>query len=328
MENSTRLFIKIMKSLLFFLLLPSLCYSQEVTDINEVATATLQVKGYSDWIEIGKRAVWISNSGLNLLQRIDLKSNRIIAGVTVNEPCAAFTIGFGSVWVASCGDKAIIRISEKSNEIIAKIPLTIGNDEGSIVADKHGVWVLSDAKGILTRIDPTNNKVVAQIAVKENSFAAMAGFGSIWITNTVDVSTKEQGSVQRIDPKTNTVVATIPVGIQPRFLAVGEGGVWTLNQVDGSVSRIDPASNKVVATIECNAPGTGGDISAGEGFVWVRIKQQLMLVIDPNSNKVIKKFGPPAGSGAVRAGHGAVWITAHDINKVWMLHPKVIKESN
>ncbi len=311
---------------LSFLFLSSLCYAQEAIDISEVATATLEVKGYPDWIEISKRSVWISNGGLNLLQRIDPKKNSIIAEVTVNAPCAAFTIGFGSVWVASCGDKAIIRISEKSNSIIARIPLTIANDEGSIVADKHGVWVLSDAKGVLTRIDPEHNKVVAQIAVKENSFAAMAGFGSIWITNIGDVSTKEPGSVQRIDPKTNTVIATIPVGVQPRFLAVGEGGVWALNQVDGSVSRIDPASNKIVATIECQAPGTGGDISAGEGFVWVRVKQQLMLVIDPKSNTVIRKFGPPAGSGAVRAGQGAVWITAHDINKVWRLDPKAIKK--
>ncbi len=319
-----------MKNFLLFLLLllTSLFYSQEMTDINEVATATLDVKGYPDWIEISKRAVWISNGGLNLLHRIDPKENRIIAEVTINEPCAAFTIGFGSVWVASCGDKSIVRISEKNNEIIAKIPSILANDEGSIVADKHGVWVLSDAKGILTRIDPLRNKVVAQIAVKENSFAAMAGFGSIWITNTGDVLGKEPGSVQRIDPKTNTVIATISVGVQPRFLAVGEGGVWALNQVDGSVSRIDPASNKVVATIECQAPGTGGDISAGEGFIWVRVKQQLMLVIDPTTNKVIRKFGPPAGSGAVRAGHGAVWITAHDINKVWRFDPKGLKKSN
>jgi virginiamycin B lyase len=310
---------------LLIVLFPFAGHAQEVIDINEEATATLEVKGYPDWIEISKRAVWISNGGLNLLHRIDPKTNSIVAEVAVNEPCAAFTIVFGSVWVASCGDKSIVRISEKTNQVVARIPLTIANDEGSIVADKHGVWVLSDAKGVLTRIDPSQNRIVAQITVKEHSFAAMAGFGSIWVTNTGDVSKKEQGSVQRIDPKTNTVIATIPVGIQPRFLAVGEGGVWALNQVDGSVSRIDPASNKVVATIECNAPGTGGDIAAGEGFIWVRVKQHLMLVIDPKTNQVIKKIGPAAGSGAVRTGHGAVWVTAHDINKVWRLHAAKVK---
>jgi DNA-binding beta-propeller fold protein YncE len=65
-----------------------------------------------------------------------------------------------------------------------------------------------------------------------------------------------------------------------------------------------------------------------EGFIWVRVKQQLMLVIDPTTNKVIRKFGPPAGSGAVRAGQGAVWVTAHDTNKVWKLDVKAIKNSD
>jgi len=82
---------------------------------------------------------------------------------------------------------------------------------------------------------------------------------------------------------------------------------------------IDPRTNKVVATILCDVPGTGGDIAAGEGFVWVRAKQELLLMIDPKKNKVVEIFGPPAGSGAVRAGRGTVWITAHDINKIWRL---------
>lgn len=306
----------------------SCCWSQEFINIDKAASATLIIKGYPDWIEVGKDAVWISNGGLNLMQRIDPKMNRVIAEVKVQEPCAAFTIGHGSVWVASCSERAIVRISEKYNEVIAKIPLTIANDEGSIVADRNGVWVLSDAKGLLTRIDPKRNKVVAEIKVKPNSFAVMAGFGSLWVTNTGDVNSNELGSVQRVDPKRNSVVATIPVGIQPRFLAVGEGGVWAFNQREGSVSRIDPVTNNVVATIECNVPGTGGDIAVGEGYVWVRAKRQLLLVIDPKSNKVINKFGPPAGSGAVRAGQGAVWVTAHDVFKVWRLDPRSAKVSN
>jgi virginiamycin B lyase len=48
----------------------------------------------------------------------------------------------------------------------------------------------------------------------------------------------------------------------------------------------------------------------------------------PKTNKVIKKFGPPAGSGALHAGNDAVWITAHDINKVWRLDAKAIKNSD
>ncbi len=316
-------------ALLSFLLVSRLACLAQVptgyTKIEDEAIATLHVEGYPDWVEIDGNSVWISNSALNSLQRIDPTTNKIIAEIKVNGPCAAFTTGFGSVWVASCKDKAIQRIREADNRIEAAIPMSLADDEGSIVAGEGAVWVLSDTKGKLSRIDPASNTMVASIAVKPYSFAVMAGYGSVWVTNTGPLNGVEMGSVQRIDPRTNAVIITIPVGKQPRFLAVGEGGVWVFNQGDGSVSRIDPAANKVVATIDCHVPGTGGDIAAGEGYVWVRAKQELLLVIDPASNKVIKNFGPPSGSGAVRAGGGSVWVTAHDVNKIWRLNPRIIK---
>jgi YVTN family beta-propeller protein len=148
------------------------------------------------------------------------------------------------------------------------------------------------------------------------------GFGSVWISTTGKKGTIGDGSVQRIDPATNRVIATIPVGPTPRFLAAGEGGVWTLNQGDGTVSRIDPATNKLVATIQAGVPGSGGDIATGAGRVWVRAKPILLLTIDPKRNIVVERFGPPAGSGAVRANEHNVWVTAHDIHTVWVLPPR------
>jgi virginiamycin B lyase len=171
------------------------------------------------------------------------------------------------------------------------------------------------------RINPETNEVVARIGVKPYSYAAAAGYDAIWVTNTGRPRATENGSVQRVDPKTNTVVATITVHGQPRFLAVGEGAVWVLNQADGTVSKIDPRTNQVVATIEVGVPGPGGDIAAGEGAVWVRTTKVLLSVIDPKTNKVIKRFGPAQGSGAVRAGDGKVWVSAHDVNKIWRLNP-------
>jgi YVTN family beta-propeller protein len=161
--------------------------------------------------------------------------------------------------------------------------------------------------------------VTAKIAVAPNSYAAVFGFGSVWVTNTGAPRTAEPGSVQRIDPATNQVTATIPVGPVPRFLAAGEGGVWTLNQGDGTVSRIDPASNKTVATIGAEVPGGGGDIAAGAGRVWVRASRVLLSAIDPATNRVAERYGPPGGSGAVRVADRLVGVTAHDIQTVWVL---------
>ena len=115
------------------------------------------------------------------------------------------------------------------------------------------------------------------------------------------------------------MTATIAVGPRPLFLAAGEGGVWALNQGDGTVTRIDPATNAVAATIDVGVPGTGGDIATGAGRVWVRAKPVLLSAIDPSTNVVVERFGPPAGSGAVRVAGRHVWVTAHDTNTVWVL---------
>jgi YVTN family beta-propeller protein len=309
--------------LLFCLFSPN--FDDQVTaylPIDKSATATIQLKGFPDWLEIAFGSVWVSNEGIGAIQRIDPATNKVIAEVKVNNPCAAMASGFGSLWVASRKDKAIVRIDGKTNKVIGAVPVGVADTEASLAAGEGGVWVLTDKKGVLSRIDPETNKVVAEINVKPNSYAAMAGCGAIWVTNTGPLRSKENGSVQRIDPKTNSVVATIAVQPQPRFLAVGEGAVWVLNQRDGTVSRIDPETNRVAATIDAGASGFGGDIAAGEGAVWVRASKVLLLVIDPKTNKVVRRYGPAQGSGAVRAGDGSVWVSAHDVNKIWRLDPR------
>ena len=157
------------------------------------------------------------------------------------------------------------------NDPKAVISTGLADPDGelSLAVGAGSVRLLTDKRGILSRVDPQANHVNTQINVAPYSYAAVFGFGSVWITNT-GKGDSGSGSVQRIDPRTNRVLATIPVGPITRFLTTGEGGVWTLNQGDGSVSHIDPSSNRVVATIPVGVEGPGGDIQLGAGAVWVR----------------------------------------------------------
>src|SRR5262249_54285514 len=182
---------------------------ETVTPIDKSAVATIPLKGYPDWLEIGFGSLWVSNAGVGAVQRLDLETNQVVAEVKVNRPCAAMAVGYDSVWVASRADKAVYRIDAKTNKVAAAVPVTIADTEASIAAGEGGIWVLTDKKGVLSRIDPQTNKVVAQVPVKPHSYAAMAGFGAIWVTNTGEPRSADNGSVQRVDPKTNAVVATI-----------------------------------------------------------------------------------------------------------------------
>ena len=284
------------------------------TLISEVAVATIKVEGYPDFLASDGDGVWITNT--NRVEKFRVGDKNPVMSVSIPAPCGAMATGFGSLWVVSCAKKSLYRIDALSGEILAVIETGIADPEGelSIAVGAGSVWLLTNAQGELSRIDPYKNEVAHKIKVAPSSFAAVFGFNAVWITNTAS------NSVQRIDPVKGKVITTIPVGATPRFLAAGLNGVWTLNQTDGTISKIDPMTNTLQTTIAAEVPGSGGDIAVGSKNIFVRAKNTMLTVIDPPSNAVIKRYGPPSGSGAVRVENGRVWITAHDINTIWIVN--------
>ncbi len=283
-------------------------------DIAVESMRAIDLPGYPDFLAADGEDVWVTNG--DTLQKLSVDRTKPVLAVYAPGICGAPVVAYGAVWVLSCREHAILKFDHVSGEVSGRIPCGVADPQGeiSLAAGAESVWVLSDSTGILSRIDPNSNTVVATIPVQANSFCAAFGFDDVWITNT------KAGTLQRIDPRTNKVTATIPVGPQPRFLVAGQHAVWVLNQGDGTVTRVSPKSNSVEATIECHVPGTGGDISSGKGLVWVRAKNGRMLqTISRKSNEVERIYGPLNGSGGVRVAGGLVWVTAHDINKVWVL---------
>jgi DNA-binding beta-propeller fold protein YncE len=289
------------------------------TPIATRAVATLKIPGSADFLAADGRDVWVTNEAR--VDKLVLGQAAPVSSIAMPAPCGAMVTAFGALWVADCREAAVFRIDLKTPKVVARVRTGLADPDGelSLAAGAGSVWVLSDRKGVLSRIDAATDRVTATIPVAPESFAAVFGFGAVWITNTRPAVASAGGSVQRIDPAINRVVATIPVGPTPRFLAAGEGGVWTLNQGDGSVSRIDPRRNAVTASIGTAMAGTGGDVATGGGRVWVRGKTMLLASIDAKTNALVEGFGPPAGSGAVRVAGDLVWVTAHDIQTVWVL---------
>ena len=278
---------------------------------------TIVLEGEPDWLAPHFNQVWaLTVTGMVL---VDPEQRRAVLHVPVRKPCGAPVSAYRALWVASCADKAILRIDPSRGEVVATVPASIVEYESTLAAADSSIWFISDTSGTLTRLDVATNRIAARIKVRHGSTGVAAGFGAVWVSNTGLSSSHQAGSIQRVDPSSNRVRATISVGKQPRFLTAGEHGVWVLNQGDGTVTRIDPESNRVVATINVDVPGPGGDISAGGGRVWVRAEKVLLTVIDPASNRIVQRFGPPAGSGAVRVGEKSVWVSAHDVNTIWEL---------
>jgi streptogramin lyase len=219
------------------------------------------------------------------------------------------------LWVPNCGDASLSRVDVKEGKVAATLPYGPANSEGSLVAGKDSIWMLSDGGKTLLRIDPSTNRAVANLLMPSGSYVVVLGEDqAIWVVST------ETSQVIRVDPATNLVTDRIEVGPRPRFSTAGGGAIWTLNQGDGTVSRIDVKSRKLITNIDIGAPG-GGEIAFGEGAVWVTQFEIPLTQIDPETNKVVKQwFGP--GGDAVRVGHGSVWLSNLREQNVWRLDPK------
>jgi virginiamycin B lyase len=275
-----------------------------------------------DWLSAGAGAVWLSDPQSSTIYRLDTESGETVATVAIPQgPCAASDFGLGALWTETCDKAGLAKIDPSTNRVSAHVALPVGavseDGEASVGAGEGAVWLVVGDKRCescsVVRVDPRALRVVARIPVREGAAAVRVGEGGVWVTN------PSKSIVQKIDPRTNRVVLTTQVGPTPRFLAVGEGGVWTLNQGDGSLTRLDPTSGEVVATISAEVIGEGGDITTGVGFVWVRGSDFLLTSVDPGTNAMDARYGPPSGSGGVIVASGAVWLSAHFVGKVWRL---------
>ncbi|HEY7377549.1 MAG TPA: heme o synthase, partial [Steroidobacteraceae bacterium] len=188
------------------------------TNMAARALATLKVPGSPDFLAVDGADVWVTN--VDRVEKLRVGESRPVSTIRAPGPCGGMVVAFESLWVADCQDAGLTQIDTGSGQIKTVIltGLADSNGELSIAAGADSIWLLTDAKGVLSRIRPDTGKVSATVNVKAGSFAAAFGFGAVWVTNTDEV----KGSVQRINPATESVEATIPVGPTPRFLAVGE----------------------------------------------------------------------------------------------------------
>jgi YVTN family beta-propeller protein len=262
-------------------------------------------------------AVWVIAREGGAVVRVDPAANAAGTPVHVGDgPCASLAVAFDSVWVPLCGGKALVRVSEKDQTVGATTGATVAVPEGRIAHGVGSVWAVTDRKGVLARIDPDTNALVAEVSIPGGAAAVVFGEERLWVTG------GDRNRLTRLNPHNNEVEEIVDVGPKPLRLAVGEGGIWTLNRGDGSVTRVDPATSKVVATIEVGAEVAEGEIAAGAGSVWISAPGVPIVRIDPRTNRAVQRF-TGEGGGAVLVAHGSLWVAAGP-KTTWRLDPELV----
>ncbi|MBB6124051.1 DUF6923 family protein [Sphingobium subterraneum] len=275
----------------------------------------IEVAGFADFLAVDGNSVWATNEGR--VEQWTRKGKR--ASVAMTKPCGAMALSGRDLWVADCQENALVRIDTRSATKVATIPTGIANPKGelNVVAGAGSIWVASDQKGVVSRVDPATNRVTASIPVSPGSYYLAFGQGALWVVSS------ESATIQRVDPSTNTVTKTTALGKEPGFLAAGEGAVFVQEQGDGTVARVDPTSGEVSGRVKVGAVLKYGDIDTGGGHVWLRTTEdQTFVILDPQSMTIRKRVGKAEGSGALRYARKGLWTSAHDVHTLtWWPNP-------
>jgi hypothetical protein len=188
----------------------------------------------------------------------------------------------------------------------------------SVAATADSIWILSDDKTTLSRIDPDQNKVVSELRLPAGCNSLTFAETALWVT------CPSENRVLRINPATTLVEKRIEVSAHPAALVAGESSIWVLCLKEGKIERIDPKTNKVAKTVETGVSGaTTGGLAFGGNSLWVSLPGFPVTRIDPKDEKVVQQFRGPGG-GAIFFGQGSVWLTNVQEETLWRIDPKRI----
>jgi YVTN family beta-propeller protein len=266
-----------------------------------------------DWMGIGFDSVWEMSGGA--LNRLSVDTNKIVAKLPISYgPFRGITTGEGFVWVPDVGQNKLFQIDPATNTIVKTFELPISNSEGSIAVGDGYVWIAVDGKAgesrELKKINVKTGEVSPSIPLPSSVAGTSFADGKVFLTS------PDTGEVIVVDPQSNAVAETIKVGEGPRFISAGGGSVWVLNQDDGKVVKIDPSSKKIIATIDAKLAGGGGDITYGEGAVWVTMPGIPVVKINPETNAVVKQYNGYGMGDAIRAAYGSVWVSGSKLHRI------------
>jgi virginiamycin B lyase len=283
------------------------------------AESDIVLPGPIDSLLVGDTIVVAAIKSKDQVVPIQAKTNKPEEPVSgFHQPCGTLVNGFNSVWTPNCKDRTISRFDSKNKKFTASIPLAFVDGNQTIVASSDSIWALSDGKTTLTRVDPEENRIVAETRLPSGCASILFAENALW------VSCPKEDKILRIDPSTNLVKKRIEVAGQPTALTYGEGTVWVLTRAEGKIVRIDPKTDKVTATIELKASANEGSLVFGDGFAWASIPGFPIARLDPATDKVMQQFAGEGG-GSIYFGAGSVWLPNLKANTLSRFDPKRIK---
>jgi virginiamycin B lyase len=281
------------------------------------AEAEFATPANPSWIAFSD-SIWLPDAPKSSLDRIDPKSKKNdflnpVAGVT--QPCGGVISAFKHLWTLDCSSHTLVKLDAKAGKTAGTSAFGSDSVQGALAATSDSLWILTDSRTTISRVDPEQNTVVAETRLPSGCRSLLSAESSLWI------ACPSEDKVLRINPITNLVDKYIPVSATPEELAFGESSIWVLCRKEGKIDQLDPKTNKVSKTIDLGVPGVSGQIAFGENALWVTLPGFPLTRIDPQTQTVAQQFYGEGG-GAIQVGGGFLWLANTRQGTLWKLDPK------
>ena len=270
--------------------------------------ATLRLGSDPTGVAVGEDSIWTIHLDDNRISKVDPRSNDVVATSSAPGP-QAVVAGARSVWVVNEGGATVTQLDQRSAAQIHVV--SVPGDTQLVAFGSGAVWVASPLTGIVAQVNPRSSSMSgsSDVAARRGALKAVAvGEGAVWISSNDIVA--DQYRVLRIDPASGKVVKRIRLRLGAWGIGAGGGAVWVANPLGDTVSQIEVSTNRVVRTIRVGRDPIA--VAVGEGAVWVtNYKDGTVSRIDPKQGQVVETIRVGPNPDHVAAGEGGVWVTVH-----------------
>jgi virginiamycin B lyase len=218
-----------------------------------------------------------------------------------------------------------VRIPLDRLPIVARIDLPTSADW--MTFGFASVWIVNYRPDRVSRVDPSNNRVVADIPIGRNGcLGILATADRIWVPTCGD------SVVNEIDPRSNSIVRRVHVPIKrgrEGSFAIADGSFWIPDNVSDSsssaVARVDMRTGEVVARV---TTGARSDVAvSGFESVWVASSGTNTVVrVDPSTNEILARIPVGGSPKFMTAGEGALWVQNRTDGSVSRIDPTTNRE--
>jgi hypothetical protein len=198
------------------------------------------------WVQLraGYGAIWALSPSRQVLTKVDPWTGAIVWRRDV--AARAFDVGSGGVWTITATGEAV-QIGAVEGRLAMDV-VDVGDAPIGIAATLDAIWVVDDFDGVIRRIDPISDEVVAEIRTGTNLLGdIVANSSGAWTIGCRAVDGSRDPRVRpdacdlvliTIDPATNTVAYMTPLA-GPSVAAmtndhlafvesVDDAGVWVV----------------------------------------------------------------------------------------------------